>query len=130
TIVRRPVSGSTRTSGKRLLHRHVLDAGVEEDVTARRVPRALVEAHRRGLRIEHHAVAAHRAGAALGLREPRRADAAAPRLAFHDQAAELRLAAVRQHAAGADEPVALERDDLHRGLVVLVDLELERHALL
>src|SRR5438128_1098435 len=75
-IVRSPESGSTRTSGKRLLHRQVLDAGVEEDLTPGAVAGALVEPQRRRLRGQDHLLASHRPRPALGLAEQRAADAA------------------------------------------------------
>src|SRR5687768_8035776 len=100
-IAFRPVSGSTRSSGKDLLHADVLDALLVEGLAVGHVSRVAVELHRVGLRVQAHADAAGVAGLALCLGQERGGDAAAPMVAPDAQPPEAAgPARRRQQAAG------------------------------
>src|SRR5205807_10291175 len=130
TIVRRPESGSMRSSGNRLLHRHVVDALLDERLAALRVAVLDVESASRELRVEGDP-----AGAVLG-RAPRRlakqgaGDSAPPQLAGHHQAPEEGKIAVEHEAAGADHRAVLDRHEVQRLAVTAVALGGQIDALL
>src|SRR5215207_6638447 len=126
-----PVSASMRISGKALLHRHVLDPGLLEARTARRVAVPGVEALRVHLGMERDAA---RAGAArLGIREVEQGvpDAATARLLDDRHPAELAGAPAEQQPARPDDAVAVVHgDEVERLSVAAVELVLQRNPLL
>src|SRR4051794_17296994 len=97
-IARRPVSGSMRSSGKALLHRHVGDALLDELLTANLIAAALV--HGPGARLGVQADPRHsgRARLPLGQLEDRGAYAATAKVALDGHPAESRDGLVEQQA--------------------------------
>src|SRR5947209_12756388 len=98
-IARCPVSGSIRTSGKRLLHRDVLDPRLAKHRATRPVAGVLIERASVGLRMEHEPAGAGGPRLGVGDLEHRRRDPAPPGVGPHGQPAELDRSAHEQQPA-------------------------------
>src|SRR4051812_4615807 len=129
-IARRPVSGSRRSSGNWLLHRHVGDALVEELVAPDLEAAALVERPRRALRVQADGLGAGPARLVLSLLEHRGADPAPAQVGLDGHAAEARDARVEDEPARAGQASVGERDDVQRLAIAAVLIGGERHPLL
>src|SRR4051794_36873182 len=130
TIARRPVSGSTRTSGKRLLHRDVLDSRLDEVGAAGPVAVVSVEVDGVGLGVEDHAPPAARPRLLFGDVEELRAEAPAAVVLLDCQARELDGRARPHESARADDAALLDGDEVQALAIAAVELVGGRHALL
>src|SRR4051794_6942515 len=130
TIARRPVSGSSRSSGKRLLHRHVWDALVHELFAACLEATALVEGARRELRMQADPPRARRPRLLLGGAQDCRTDPAPAHVVADGHPAQERQVVLEHKPARADNAPALDRHDVRRDGVEAVAVGLKSHALL
>src|SRR6185503_12546378 len=130
TITRRPVSGSIRSSGKPLLHRHVLDALLDEGGSVLAVPGGLVQRQRVCLGVKGDRTGAGADRHAVGLAQDGRRDPVAPPLARDGEPAEPGHVPAEQQTAGADHGAVVHGDDVGGLGVAPVLVGLERDALL
>src|SRR4051794_7796056 len=121
TIVRRPVRGSTRTSGKGLLHRDVLDPGLDEPGPARAPAVVGVEVDRVRLRVQDHPARAGRARLVLGHLEQLRADAPPAVPLLDREAGELHGRADPDEAAGREDRAVLDGHEVEAVAVAPVE---------
>src|SRR3954454_6190262 len=113
-IARSPVSGSIRSSGKGLLHRHVRDALFDELLTLNLEAAALVERLGVGLRMQADPPRPGRARLAFGLLQDAGANAASAEVRLDCHAPKPGDAVVEHQAAGADELPGVDGDDVER----------------
>src|SRR3954447_10313678 len=129
-IARSPVSGSMRSSGKRLLHRQVGDALFEELLTLNLKAAALVERSRRDLRVEAYPLGARSSGLKFRSLQERRADAASAHVVLDCHSAEAGKIAVEDESACADHAPADDSNHVERHRIQPVAIGLQGHALL
>src|SRR3954447_15630592 len=129
-IARRPLSGSMRSSGKVLLHRHVRDAFVHELLALHLEAAPLIERARRRLRVQPHPFRTGGAAVPLGGVENRGADSTPTCITFDRHPSELRQTVVEDEPAGPDDPAVRERDQMRRLRVQSVAVRSERDPLL
>src|SRR4051794_6704645 len=130
TIVRRPVSASTRTSANGLLHGHVLDPGLDEHRAAGAVAVGQVEILRVGLGVEDDPSGAAAADPVVGGSEQAGGDALPAVGDVDGQAAQLHRGADEDQAQRADDAAVLDRQEVDPLAVATVDLVALGHALL
>src|SRR3954447_3456475 len=129
-IARRPLSGSMRSSGKALLHRHVRDAFVHELLALHLEAAPLIERARRRLRVQADPLCTGRTAVPLGGVQNRGTDSTPACIAFDRHPAQLRQAVVEDQPAGPEDPAVLDRDQMRRLRIQPVAVRSERDPLL
>src|ERR687891_462921 len=130
TITRSPDRGSMRSSGKALLHRHVLDALLGEAGAALLVAGVEIELQRVGLRVQRHGPRRVPPRHAVRLPQDRGGDPGAAPVRLHGQPAERGNPAAEQQPARAHHALVLDRHDVDGLVVAAVAVRRHRHALL
>src|SRR3954452_8616208 len=145
-MTRSPESGSTRSSGtrssgarrasapaallERLLHRHVVDALLDELGALLQVAAARVKGARPQLRVQGDAARSRGNGLALRLLENRRPEALSPQLRLHGHPGEARDVTLEHKPAGAHHVLVLDGHEMSGLRVAPVAVRLRPHPLL